>query len=315
MSNLKISEQILKDLGVPDQYNSELMRLSFLTLLNMNDSTHWALASNNQLLRIHDVMVYIKRVFDKEYAENSRETLRKRVMRVLEQATVIVRNLDDSTRPTNSGKTNYSITLESLKVIRSFGQKQYEVFLKEFIAENGSLAVKYARVRELHRIPLIIEGKELTLSSGDHNQLQKDIIEEFASRFAHGAKLLYLGDTADKYIHVDKETLESIGIPISENDKLQLPDVVFYDPIKNWIYLVEAVTTHGPIDQKRIHDLEVMFEKCPAEKIYITAFPDRKTFRKYVAEIAWETEVWISEEPDHMIHFNGDKFMGPYKAE
>lgn len=315
MSNLEASEQILKDLGIPDQYNSELMRLSFLALLNMQNSTPWTSASNKQMLRIHDVLLYIKEVFDKEYAENSRETLRKRVMRVLEQATVTVRNLDDPTRATNSGKTNYTITKEALQVIQSFGQKNYDTLLKEFIAQNGSLAAKYARARELHRIPLTIEGKGLSLSSGDHNQLQKDIIEEFASRFAHGAKLLYLGDTADKYIHVDKETLEFIGIPISEDDKLQLPDVVLYDSVKNWIYLVEAVTTHGPIDQKRIHDLEVMFEKCPAEKIYVTAFPDRKTFRKYVAEIAWETEVWISEEPDHMIHFNGDKFMGPYKAE
>jgi hypothetical protein len=259
-------------------------------------------------------LLYIKEVFDKEYAENSRETLRKRVIRVFEQATIIVRNLDDPTRATNSGKTNYSVTKEALQVIQNFGQKNYDTLLEEFITQNGSLAAKYARTRDLHRIPLTIEGKELSLSSGEHNQLQKNIIEEFASRFAHGAKLLYLGDTSDKYIHVDKVMLESIGIPISEDDKLQLPDVVLYDSVKNWIYLVEAVTTHGPIDQKRIHDLEIMFARCSAEKIYVTAFSDRKTFKKYVAEIAWETEVWISEAPDHMIHFNGDKFMGPYKS-
>jgi len=315
MSNLEISEQILKDLGVPDQYNSELMRLSFLALLNMNDSALWASASNNRLLRIHDVLIYIKDIFEKEYAENSRETLRKRVMRVLEQSMVIVRNIDDLTRSTNSGKTNYSITPEALNVIQNYGGEEYEALVKSFFEMNGSLAARYAKRRDMHRIPIIIDSKELFLSSGGHNELQKDIIEEFASRFAHGAKLLYVGDTADKYIYVDVEILEAIGIPISENDKLQLPDVVFYDSEKNWIYLVEAVTTHGPVDQKRIHDLEVMFERCPAEKIYVTAFPDRKTFRKYVADIAWETEVWISEEPDHMIHFNGDKFMGPYKAE
>jgi len=89
-------------------------------------------------------------------------------------------------------------------------------------------------------------------------------------------------------------------------------DVVLYDSEKNWLYLVEAVTTHGPIDQKRINDLEVMFQDCPAYKIYVTAFPDRATFRKYAVDIAWETEVWLSVDPDHMIHFNGDKFMGPY---
>lgn len=226
---------------------------------------------------------------------------------------VIVRNIDDLSRATNSGKTNYSITPEALNTICHYGEEQYGVLLEGFLEMHGSLAAKYAKKRDMHRIPIVIGNQELSLSSGGHNELQKDIIEEFASRFAHGAKLLYLGDTADKYIYVDVEILEAIGIPISEDDKLQLPDVVLYDSEKNWIYLVEAVTTHGPIDQKRIHDLETMFNRCPAEKIYVTAFPDRKTFRKYVADVAWETEVWISEEPDHMIHFNGDKFMGPYK--
>ncbi|MFS2517149.1 MULTISPECIES: BsuBI/PstI family type II restriction endonuclease [Parabacteroides] len=30
-----------------------------------------------------------------------------------------------------------------------------------------------------------------------------------------------------------------------------------------------------------------------------------------MADIAWETEVWIAENPGHMIHFNGDRFIGP----
>ena len=27
--------------------------------------------------------------------------------------------------------------------------------------------------------------------------------------------------------------------------------------------------------------------------------------------INWDTEVWIAELPEHMIHLNGDQFMGP----
>lgn len=314
MSNLDTAEQILKDIGVPDNYNNELMRLTFLTLLGLTDTNKWSFSSNTDLYRIHDVLENIKDTFNKTYAENSRETLRKRVMRVLEQSMIIVRNVDDLTRPTNSGKTNYSITNEYLEVIKSYGTTEYETLVKDFLNNHGNLSEQYAKRRDIHRIPITINGEEYTFSSGTHNELQVAIIEEFGSRFAKGSKLLYVGDTADKYIYVNKGILEEIGIPISSNDKLQLPDVVLYDKNKNWIFLIEAVTTHGPIDQKRINDLEIMFENCPADKIYITAFPDRKIFRSYIAEIAWETEVWISSDPDHMIHFNGDKFMGPYKA-
>ena len=314
MSRLNDAKEILQDLGVPDQYNNDLMRYAFLALLDLNDDSAWDKATNNKLMRLHDIFGYITEAFSVTYAENSRETLRKRVIKVFEQAHIALRNRDDHTRPTNSGNTNYSISDETLVVIRSYGSDGYAVLLDHFKDKFEILSDQYAKKRDLHKIPLVIDGKEFTLSAGSHNQLQVDIINEFSPRFAHGSKLLYIGDTADKYIHVDTETLEAIGIPISTNDKLQLPDVVLYDSKKNWIYLVEAVTTHGPIDQKRINDLEDMFKDCPADKIYVTAFPDRQTFRKYLADIAWETEVWISEEPDHMIHFNGDKFMGPYKG-
>ena len=314
MSRLNEAKQLLTDLGVPNQYNNELMVYAFLALLNMSNSSQWEQANNNSLLGPHQIFLRIETLFGETYAENTREDLRKRKLKVFEQAHIVLKNADDLSRSTNSPKTNYSISNEALKVIQSYGTPAYEALLEEFKSNFVTLSEQYAKKRDLHKIPLVINGKEFVLSSGSHNQLQADIINEFAPRFAHGAKLLYIGDTADKYIHVDTKTLESIGIPISKDDKLQLPDVVLYDAEKNWLYLVEAVTTHGPIDQKRINDLEIMFQDCPAYKIYVTAFPDRATFRKYAVDIAWETEVWLSVDPDHMIHFNGDKFMGPYPS-
>jgi type II restriction enzyme len=314
MSRLKEAENLLRDLGIPKQYNSGLMRYAFLALLNIDDRSEWKESSNTKLLRLHDIFAYIKEIFEINYAENSRETLRKRVIHVFEHAQIVVKNIDDPSRPTNSGKTNYSITKEALLVIQNYGLPKYEKELENFADRFELLSEQYAKKRDIHKIPLFIEGKELILSAGSHNQLQVDIINEFSSRFAHNSKLLYIGDTADKYIYLNHELLESIGIPISKNDKLQLPDILLYDEKKNWLFLIEAVTTHGAIDQKRVNQLEEMLSKCHADNIYITAFQDRATFRKYIADIAWETEVWISEEPDHMIHFNGDKFMGPYNS-
>ena len=151
--------------------------------------------------------------------------------------------------------------------------------------------------------------KNFMLSLDDLNKLQAAVINEFAPRFAPGAKILYFGDTANKDLYCDKESLEKINIPITEHSKL--PDIVIYDSSKSWLFLIEVVTSHGPVSPKRIIELENFMKGCKAGKVYVTAFPDKTEFKKQVADIAWETEVWIAENPDHMIHFNGDRFIGP----
>lgn len=158
-------------------------------------------------------------------------------------------------------------------------------------------------------IPVIIEGEEYKLSAGKHNVIQAAVIEEFAPRFSPGAKVLYIGDTAKKDLYVDSKTLEEIGIPITEHSKL--PDIVIYDKDKEWLFLIEVVTSHGPVSPKRVLEMEEFLSDCKIGKVYVTAFPDKAEFRKHVADIAWETEVWIADNPDHMIHFNGDRFIGP----
>jgi len=136
------------------------------------------------------------------------------------------------------------------------------------------------------------------------------IVEAFAPRFAPGAVLLYLGDSANKQLHIASEFLEQLHIPAMNHDKL--PDVVLYDQQRNWLFLIEAVTSHGPVSAKRHAELEAMLRDCPAGRVYVTAFLDFTAFKKYTAEIVWESEVWVAAFPDHMIHFNGDRFLGPY---
>ena len=80
---------------------------------------------------------------------------------------------------------------------------------------------------------------------------------------------------------------------------------------KHWLYLVEVVTSHGPVSPKRREELERWTKTSKVKPIFVSVFPDFKEFKKHVTEIAWETEVWIREMPDHLIHYNGDKFLGP----
>lgn len=156
-----------------------------------------------------------------------------------------------------------------------------------------------------------INNSDFTFSPGKHNQLQKAIIEEFAPRFAPNSECLYVGDTEQKDLVKNEGKLKALGFEITLHDKM--PDVVLYSEEKDWIYFVEAVTSVGPMDPKRIKELEEMTKNVSAGKIYTTAFLDFKTFKKFSEMLAWETEVWLAESPDHMIHLNGDKFMGPRK--
>jgi len=142
--------------------------------------------------------------------------------------------------------------------------------------------------------------------------LQKLIIEEFLPRYGNGAELLYVGDTANKYLHLDKTQLEKLNF--FEISHEELPDVIAYSKEKNWLYLIEAVHSSGPISEVRLLQLKQLTKNCTADLVYITAFLNKQKFRQFIAEIAWETEVWIAENPDHLVHFNGEKFLGPYKG-
>ena len=90
-----------------------------------------------------------------------------------------------------------------------------------------------------------------------------------------------------------------------------MPDVVLYREDKDWLYFIESVTSVGPMDDKRIIELQELTKNVKSGKIFVTAFLDFKTFKKFSESLAWDTEVWIADVPDHMIHLNGDRFLGP----
>lgn len=165
----------------------------------------------------------------------------------------------------------------------------------------------------MNRIPVrIAEGTSIQLSPGEHSELIRDIIEEFAPRFAPDSVLIYAGDTGDKFGYFDKDRLNALGVVVDSHGKM--PDVVMHYTERNWLILVESVTSHGPVDAKRHEELMKLFSASNAGLVYVTAFPARPVLARYLAEIAWETEVWVADAPTHLIHFNGLRFLGPYPA-
>jgi hypothetical protein len=311
MSKIDDAIMILKEMGLPKAQQNERSAWTLLALLNLRKDSPWS-KSEKRIIRIHDILGFIEEQYGKRYAENTRETIRRQTLHQFEQAGLVIRNPDDPTRPTNSPNTVYTVSDEALRTIKTFHTATWKELLRSFVEEKGKLVDKYQKRKARHEISLKIRGAgPIRFSPGKHNQLQVNVIREFQPRFCHESKLVYVGDTARKILHRDGKLLGELGVPITEHEKL--PDVVFYDPKKNHLFLIEAVTAHGPISPKRQMELERTLTGCKARKIYVSAFPDFAEFKKHVDNIAWETEIWIATDPDHMIHFNGPKFFNVYK--
>jgi hypothetical protein len=220
-------------------------------------------------------------------------------------AGIVRYNPDDPSRSVNSPYAVYQIEPSTLELLRSYKTKAWKDNLKVYLLSHQKLVEQYARERESSRIPVTVsENKSILLSPGEHNELVKAIIEEFAPRFVPSCSLIYAGDTGDKFIFFDKILLSKLGIEIDPHGKM--PDVMLYDSTHNWVFLVEAVTSHGPVNSKRHLELLKLFKKIDSGLVFVTAFPNRPLMSKYLPDIAWETEVWV-------IHFNGERFLGPYK--
>ncbi len=315
---LKQSREILKALGMPRAQYNDRSGWVFLALADIQPGSSWG-SAKSPLLPTVDIMQFIREHYKQDYKPNSRETIRRQTLHQFEQARIVDRNRDDPSRPTNSKDNNYSLNESILAILREYPDGEWMRKVEDHGRNLTSLKSLYAKKLGKEKIPITFpDGRKISLSPGKHNQLHADIVHEFCSRFiGKGGRLLYIGDTASsrneggKLMILESEFLESIGVPPMSHDKL--PDIVVFDEKRNWLFLIEAVTSHGPVSPKRWVELEEAFATCKVGRVCVTAFPNRAEFRKNAADIAWETEVWIADNPDHMIHFNGDRFLGPHK--
>ncbi|MBN2315354.1 MAG: hypothetical protein JXM79_15605 [Sedimentisphaerales bacterium] len=311
----KIAEAlyVLEVLGFPRRQLNERSTLTLLSLLDLKPEDDWENASD-PLMGITPMMEFFAAHYNKQYAPNTRETVRRQTIHQFVQAAFVLPNPDKPSRPTNSPKAVYQIQTSALKLLRSFGKQVWKGRLQEYLTSIETLKRLYARERQMRRIPLILRsGKQISLSPGGQNILVKKIIDDFCPLFTPAGHVIYVGDTQKKWAYYDSEALLSLGVKIEEHGKM--PDVIVHYTEKNWLVLVEAVTSHGPVNPKRRQELKQLFSGSHTGLVYVTAFLDRRTLLKYLDDISWETEVWIAESPTHLIHFNGERFLGPYEED
>ncbi len=302
MDKLTRTKKLLEDIGMPKPQQADLCAFVILAMAGLKPRSPFASATNNWL-RIHDILLFTSANYNRSYAENSRETFRKQALHHFRNAALV----EDNGKATNSPDYRYRLTDEFLAVIKEIG-KSKDAF-NAFTANHQKLTDIYASKKQMQKMPVRINGDDFHFSAGKHNQLQKAIIEEFAPRFAPNAECLYVGDTTQKDLVKNQDKLQTLGFNITLHDKM--PDVVLYCEDKNWLFFVEAVTSVGPMDAKRIAEINDLTANVTAGKIFVTAFLDFNTYKKFSASLAWETEVWLAAMPDHMIHLNGNRFLGP----
>lgn len=298
------AREALAQLGMPERQRNDMCCHVLLALLGLGRGSVWSEAQNGWT-RIHDIIAFLRERYNVRYAENSRETIRKEALHRFRTAALV----EDNGQATNSPNYRYRVTPEALECLRAFGGRDWPAKLASFRARHASLSELYASRKSVRKIPVVVDGVERMLSTGAHNRLQKSVVEEFAPRFAKGARCLYLGDTAKRDLVNDAARLGRLGFSISMHDAM--PDVVLHSERRNWIYFVECVTSVGPVSPQRMIELKKLANGTKAGLVFVTAFPDFRTFKRFADKLAWDTEAWIAEMPDHMIHMNGDRFVGP----
>ncbi len=308
----RLAESIhaLTDLEFGPKQRNETAAYTLLALLELEADVPW---SNAQapLCGITPIIDFIATTYGVRYAPNTRETIRDDAVKFFVEEGLLLRNPDNPNRPTNSGKTVYQIEPTALDLLRKCGSPAWKQSLEQYLASRETLKHEISRKRHLARVPVTLpDGSQVALSPGGQNPLIKAVIELFCPAFAPGGDVLYIGDTENKFVHLETVSLAELGVEL--NPAAKIPDVIVHYKAKNWLLLIEAVTSAGPVDGKRRKELKELFTGCKAGLVFVTAFENRRSMQSFVSQIAWESEVWIAEDPDHMIHFNGERFLGPY---
>ncbi len=319
---IKILEavEILGKLGIPlEMYTKrqwrrvERLALVLLTLGDIRPNTSWSeVKSKDDSVSIttRKIIEFINEHYSESMSKSSYDDFKRQELDLLTHDSIVQPGFIERSA-VNDSRSGYAICPIHAEAIRKFGTNGWDIAAQGILAQKVSLRQQLNTTRSISTISIALPGGlELSFTPGKHNDLQKAIIEQFLPRYGYGCEVLYIGDSSDKYLHLNREKL--LELKFSEPSHEELPDIIAFSEQKGWIYLIESVTSFGEISQFRKIELERITEDCINPIVFVTAFLNRATYRKYCANLAWETEVWIASDPDHLIHLNGPKFLGPY---
>lgn len=306
--------QILTECGLPLTSKTARQRertaMAFLAVAGVTHSSSWSSAGHGPALGTRQIIKFLNQHFGENLAPGSYDDIRRQALKEAVMAGLVVASAGKPGAAINDPTRGYGLSEDFANLVRTFGLTDWASRVAKFMAGRPSLKDQIQKKPSAQAVPLILPGgKSLVLSSGKHNLIQKAVVEEFLPRFGQGARVVYLGDTAQKELHADHTLAKRLGLDLDLSAKI--PDIIAWSEEKNWLFLIEAVHSFGPISNQRRMELEKFAAGSGAGLVFVTAFLDVHAFRKCTAEIGWDTEVWLASDPSHMIHWNGDRFLGP----
>lgn len=307
---------ILASVGIPVDDKTvrakQMMAVCLLAVAGVTKS--WSEAKglgDGRPLKTREIIAFANKHLGEKISPGSYDDIRRKHLKLMVLADLVVNSGDNPSKATNDPTRGNALHPDFKKLVQSYGTSAWKKNLAAFNKSRPSLAESLLRKRDMERIPVTLPGgAKLELSLGKHNELQKAIIEQFLPLWGNGAEVLYVGDTSNKLLHIERERLKELGFFDLSHD--ELPDVIAYSKSKKWLYVIEAVHSSGPISELRFMELKKLLKNCKAGIVYVTAFLSRKAHAKYADQIAYETEVWTADRPEHLQHLNGPRFIGPY---
>jgi hypothetical protein len=292
---------LLQELNFPPRRITEQTAFCILALANTTPrqgllTGHAGLADG---ARVHDILNFVRQDIGRPVAENTRESYRKTSLRPLVEAGWVIRHQ----LSTNDPNTYYRLRPDFARLlVLSPGLERRSLIESLRLPEHSRPRQRVDLRQDVH--VSLAPGQAHTLSPGRHNLLEKAVVETLGPALLERPQVVYLGDTAPRAGYQNRTLMRRLNLPIDIS--VALPDVILYGSEEQTLLVVEAVVSSGPVTPGRLAQLRestIGPVGLGVQAVYVSAFPSRRIFRRFVEDIAWESSVWIADEPYSIIHF------------
>ncbi len=207
---INIALYILDTFGIPIEGTPrrlERMAIVFLAsgnIKSLKDLTNTKDLNSGFSLKTRDIINFVNEHFNENISLGSYDDIRRKDLKLLTIAEIVLQSSPNAA--TNDSTRGYAINPIYGDLMRNFDKNNWEKYIQEKLEKIEPLSRKFKRERRLSKVEAILpSGTILTFSAGEHNDLQKAIIEEFLPRYGFGAEVLYVGDATDKYLYLEKK--------------------------------------------------------------------------------------------------------------
>ncbi|MFI6045283.1 BsuBI/PstI family type II restriction endonuclease [Nocardia sp. NPDC051321] len=305
-AKIENSRQILMMMGFGRQRANDRTALALLAFVRVGPESEWSQAKR-PMMRTVEILDWMRTEYAVDSPPSARGTLRRSVLEGFIDTGIAVMDPDDPNRPANSPRRCYQVSAAVHELLATYDDEDgFADRMMKYLAER-----QLPPPRDDYAVRVVRQRLHAPSPPSSSATLISKILTDFCDRYAPNGKVLYVAHANSKERLVEPAGLSPLGITADLYDLL--PDVVVHIKKKHWVILVEAVTTHGPIDLKRRQELAGIFSGVPVNLSFVSAFPSRNELRNFLKKISWDTEAWCADDPSNLISFGVGRSLATNK--